>query len=92
MRDDIDPEDTQKKLIQVIDEDKKEGVMTAAEKLRKEGEKRGEKRGEIWGEIKTYQELLASGLLSEAMVAPKIAELNRELEKLTRENSTYPEQ
>ena len=57
---------------------------------RREGEKRGEKRGKIQGEIKTYQELLASGLLPKDMVEQKIAQLNRELEQLTRESATYP--
>lgn len=58
---------------------------------RREGEKRGEKRGKIQGEIKTYQELLASGLLPKDMVEQKIAQLNRELKQLTRESATYPE-
>ncbi len=82
VRDDIDPEKTEKKLVQVIDEDKKEGVMTVAEKLRKEGEKRGEKRGAIYGKIELCQEFLAKGLLSKDMAEQKIAELNRKLEKL----------
>ncbi len=87
VRDDIDPEETEKKLIQVIDEDKKEGVMTVAERLRQEGEIRGEVRGKI----ELWQELLASGLLSKDIADQKIAQLNRELEKLTRESATYPE-
>lgn len=92
VRDDIDPEETEKKLIQVIDEDKKEGVMTVAERLRREGEIRGEERGEVRGKIKLCQELLANGLLPKDMVEQKIAQLNRELEKLTRESASYPEQ
>ena len=87
VRDDIDLEETEAKLIQVIDADKKEGVMTVAERLRREGEI----RGEIRGKIKICQEFLAGGLLSKDMVEQKIAELNRELEKLTRESATYPE-
>ena len=91
VREDIDPKETEAKLIQVIDEDKREDVMTAAEKLRKEGRKEGEKRGTIYGKIVTYQELLSSGLLPKDMVEQKIAQLNRELEKLTRESATYLE-
>jgi hypothetical protein len=53
--------------------------MTVAERLRKEGEI----RGEIRGEIKTYEELLAGGLLSKEMVNQKLAKLNRKLKKMT---------
>jgi hypothetical protein len=87
VRDDIDPEETEKKLIQAIDEDKKEGVMTVAERLRREGEI----RGEILGKIQICQEFMANGLLPKDMADQKIAQLNRELEKLTRESATYPE-
>ena len=38
VRDDIDPEETEAKLIRVMDEDKKEFIMTVAERLRKEGD------------------------------------------------------
>jgi predicted transposase YdaD len=64
-------------------EDKKEDIMTVAERLRQEGEV----RGEIRGEIKTYKELLASGLLSKELVEQKIAELNRKLEKVAGKNN-----
>ncbi len=77
VRDDIDSDETETKLIRVMDEDKKEVIMTVAERLRKEGEI----RGEIRGEIKTYEELLASGLLSKDMVDRKLAELNRKLKE-----------
>jgi predicted transposase/invertase (TIGR01784 family) len=83
VRDDIDPEETEKKLIQVIDEDNKEGVMTVAERLRQEGEVRGK--------IQLWQELLANGLLPKDMVEQKITQLNRELEKLTKKSTTYSE-
>jgi uncharacterized protein involved in exopolysaccharide biosynthesis len=52
----------------------------------------GEVRGEIRGEIKTYQKLIESGPLSREALEQKIAQLNRELEKLTKESATYPEQ
>jgi len=55
--------------------------MTVAERLRKEGEIRVEIQGKIQGEIKTYEELLASGLLSKEMAKPKLAELNRKLKE-----------
>lgn len=87
VRDDLDPKETETKLIRVIDEDKKEAIMTVAERLRKEGEVRGEIRGEIKGEIKTYKKLLASGLLSKEMVEQKLAELNQKLENV-KANST----
>ncbi len=82
VRDDLDPIETETKLIQYMDEDKKEAVMTVAERLRKEGEIRGELRGEIRGEIKTYKALLESGFLSKEMVEQKLAELNRKLEEI----------
>ncbi|MEZ4529100.1 MAG: Rpn family recombination-promoting nuclease/putative transposase [Desulfobacterales bacterium] len=78
VRDDMDPEETETKLIQVMDESRKEDIMTVAEKLRKEGEI----RGEIRGEIKTYRQLLASGLLSKEMAEQKLAELERILKEL----------
>jgi len=78
VRDDIDPEETETKLIRVMDEDKKEVIMTVAENLRKEGE--------IRGEIKTYKELLARGILTKDMASQKLAELNQKLkEMLTQE-------
>ncbi len=88
VRDDIDPEETEKKLIQVIDEDKKEGVMTVAEKLRKEGRK----EGAIYGKMETYQELLASGLLPKDLVEQKLAELNQKLAQLTATDPSGVEQ
>ena len=74
-RDDLDPEETETKLVRVIDEDKKEAIMTVAERLRQEGE--------IRGEIKTYKKLLASGFLSKELVDQKLDELNRKLKKMT---------
>ncbi len=74
VRDDIDPEETETKLIQVMDEDRREVIMTVAERLRKEGEVRGE--------IKTYRQLLASGLFSKEMVEQKLAELEQKLMEL----------
>lgn len=90
VRDDLDPDETEAKLIQAIDKEKKEGFMTVAERLRKEGEIRGEIRGKILGEIrgkilgeiKTYKKLLSRGLLSKELVEDKIAELERKLKKL----------
>ena len=78
VRDDIDPDETETKLILVIDNDKKEAIMTVAEKLRREGEI----RGEIRGKIETYEELLAGGFLSKEMAVRKLAELNRKLEEM----------
>jgi len=83
VRDDLDPGETEIKLILAMGEDKKEDIMTVAERLRQEGEV----RGEIRGEIKTYKELLASGLLSKELVEQKIAELNRKLEKVAGKNN-----
>jgi hypothetical protein len=37
------------------------------------------------------QELMANGLLPKDMVEQKIAQLNRELEKLAGESASYPE-
>jgi predicted transposase YdaD len=54
--------------------------------------RKGEKRGEIQGQIQTYQELLSSGLLPKDMAEQKIAQLNLELEKFTKESVMYPEQ
>ena len=79
VRDDIDPNETETKLVRVIDENKKEAIMTVAERLRKEGEI----RGEIQGKIETYKELLADGFLSKEMVDQKLAELNRKLKEAT---------
>jgi predicted transposase/invertase (TIGR01784 family) len=58
----------------------------------KQGKILGEKQGKILGEIKTYQELLSSGLLSKDMAEPKIAELNRKLEQLIKDSETLTEQ
>ncbi|MGE0084000.1 MAG: hypothetical protein AB7S75_06215 [Desulfococcaceae bacterium] len=85
VRDDIDPEDTETKLIQVMDEVRKEDIMTVAEKLRKEGEIRSEIRGEIRGKIETYKELLVSGFLSKEMVEQKLAEMERKLKETYRQ-------
>lgn len=87
VRDDIEPKEIEAKLINAFDEDKKEDIMTAAERLRKEGEKRGEikgeKRGEIKGKIEVYKELLANGLLPKKVAEQKIAELNKKLNEFT---------
>jgi len=78
VRDDIDPDEMETKLIRVMDKDKKEIIMTVAERLRKEGK--------IQGKIETYNELLADGFLSKEMVDQKLAELNRKLKKATMHN------
>ena len=78
VRDDIDPDEMETKLIRVMDEDKKEIIMTVAERLRKEGK--------IQGKIETYNELLADGFLSKEMVDQKLAELNRKLKEATVQN------
>jgi hypothetical protein len=88
VRDDVDPVETEKKLVQVIDEDNKEGVMTVAEKLRREGRK----EGAIYGKMETYQELLASGLLPKDLVEQKLAELNQKLAQLTATDPVGAEQ
>lgn len=75
VRDDMDPWETETKLIQMMDEARKEDIMTVAEKLRKEGE--------IRGEIKTYRQLLASGFLPKKIVDQKLAELEQKLMELT---------
>ena len=97
VRDDMDPEETEKKLVSAIDEDKKEGIVTVAEKLRNEGRVEGEIQGkiegkiegEIQGEIKTYKELLAKGLLPKDMAAQKLEELNRKLEELSEKDVDF---
>jgi len=81
VRDDMDPEETETKLIQVMDESRKEDIMTVAERLRREGEI----RGEIRGKIETYKELLSSGFLSKEMVDQKLAELERKLKETYRQ-------
>ncbi|MEZ4525584.1 MAG: Rpn family recombination-promoting nuclease/putative transposase [Desulfobacterales bacterium] len=83
VRDDMDPEETETKLIQVMDETRREDIMTVAEKLRKEGE--------IRGKIETYKELLASGLLSKEMVGQKLAELEQKLRELAGQGGTAAE-
>ncbi len=87
VRDDMDPEKTETKLIRVMDEDKKEVIMTVAKRLRKEGEM----RGEIRGEIKTYEELLARGLLPKEIADLKLDELYRKLKAQTQQEKPTTE-
>ena len=77
VRDDVDPKETENKLVGVVDEEAKEGVVTVAEKLRKEGE--------IRGRIETCRELLAGGPLSREALERKLAELERKLREIGEE-------
>jgi predicted transposase YdaD len=85
VRDDVDPQEIESKIVRVIDEDKKGDIVTVAERLRREGEI----RGEIQGEIKTYKDLLTKGILPQDMVAQKLEELNRKLEELSEKDVDF---
>jgi len=78
-------DDIEKKLVPLIEHEKRGGIMTLAETLRKEGEIKGRKEGEIKGEIKLCQELLKDSLpkkLADSL-KQKISELTKKLEDLT---------
>ena len=86
--DSITMDDIEKKLVPLIEHEKRGGVMTLAETLRKEGEKKGRKEGrkegEIKGKIELCQELLKDSLPKKLADSLKqeISELTKKLEEL----------
>jgi len=73
-------DDIEKKLVPLIEHEKRGGIMTIAETLRKEGEI----KGEIKGKIEHCQELLKDSLPKKLADSLKqeISELTKKLEEL----------
>ncbi len=80
----LKPTDIEKKLLPVIEKEKRGAIMTLGEQF----EKRGEKRGEIKGTIKTLQEFVNTGIFTKDFVAKRIDECNQKLKELALSNNS----